>query len=145
MNALWMFLALAMGVCVALQGSFNSALAARAGVGAALVINTLIVLAGAVVYAIAFSARPAWPALDGVRWHECLGGVCGFLIILAAVLAFPRLGAGLTLTLAIAAQLFTALALDHWGALGLPAHPLSWPRAAGAGLLIAGAVLVKLF
>jgi transporter family-2 protein len=46
--------------------------------------------------------------------------------------------------LAIAGQLIGSLALDHLGALGLAPHPMSGWRLLGAGLLLAGVVLIRL-
>ena len=72
---------------------------------------------------------------------SCVGGAYGLFIIAGAAFAYPRLGAGPTTALMVAAQLTTALVLDHYG---LPAGKVEVTpmRLVGAGLLFAGAVLV---
>ena len=53
---------------------------------------------------------------------------------------------GLTLVrLAVTGQVGTALLLDHFGALNLPAHPASPMRVLGAALIVAGMTLVARF
>ena len=56
----------------------------------------------------------------------------------------PRLGAATVLALIVVGQMLGSLAFDHFGLLGLPQHPASPIRLAGAALLIFGAVLVRL-
>jgi transporter family-2 protein len=73
-------------------------------------------------------------------WHY-LGGLFGLAIIAGAAFAFPRLGAGATVALMVAAQLGTALLLDHFGATG-ERLALTPARLSGAVLLLAGALLV---
>jgi len=62
-------------------------------------------------------------------------------IIAGAAFAYPRLGAGPTTALMVAAQLGTALALDHYG---LPSGkvPVTPMRLVGAAFLLVGALLV---
>ncbi len=146
MTAIWMILALVLGSSVAFQGAVNSSLSSRIGVGQTLLVNTLVVALGTIIVLVVTS-KPANLApghmLQG-PWYEYMGGVLGFLVIFLAMSLFPRLGAGLTLTLAIAAQLIVAVAIDHFALLGVPAHPATPARLAGVALLIAGAVIVKL-
>jgi len=44
---------------------------------------------------------------------------------------------------AIAGQMTFALVLDHYGAVGFPERSMSPGRALGAGLLVAGVVLIR--
>ncbi len=73
----------------------------------------------------------AWPA-----------GVCGAIFLLSQPIVLPRLGAATFTGLAVTAQVLTAVALDHFGALALPQHDASPLRLLGAALMIAGIALV---
>jgi transporter family-2 protein len=55
----------------------------------------------------------------------------------------PRLGAATVLALIVVGQMLGALAFDHFGLLGLPQHPASLARLAGAAFLLFGVVLVR--
>ncbi len=139
MTWLLVFLALAMGTASAVQGATNGTLSGRIGLSSAVLVNATIVFAIALL-AWLFTRRgvvtePASP------WWLYVGGAYGLFIIAGAAFAYPRLGAGPTTALMVAAQLTTALVLDHYG---LPAGKVEVTpmRLVGAGLLFAGAVLV---
>jgi transporter family-2 protein len=139
MQALLICLAVLMGIASAVQGATNGTLAGRIGLASAVWINALVVVAGATVF---WCLAPRAPAPTSPSpWFLYLGGVYGLVIFAGAAFAFPRLGAGPTTALMVAAQLSMALALDH---LGLPAGKIDVTpsRIVGAALLFAGAVLV---
>jgi transporter family-2 protein len=102
-------------------------------------INALVVAVGATIFWLVAKRAPA--ASESSPWFLYLGGAYGLLIIAGAAFAFPRLGAGPTTALMVAAQLSMALLLDH---LGLPGGKIDVTpsRLAGSVLLFAGAVLV---
>jgi transporter family-2 protein len=64
------------------------------------------------------------------------------MILLGATILGPRLGAAAFLSLVVLGQLAASLILDHFGWLGFAQHSISLSRLAGAGLLIAGVLLV---
>lgn len=139
MNALLVILAAVMGAASAVQGATNATLSGRIGLRTAVFVNALVVCAGA---SIAWLAAPRALRSDPASpWWLYTGGVYGLTIIAGAAFAFPRLGAGATTAWMVAAQLATALALDHYGIPGgrVAVTPV---RLVGAGLLLVGAVLV---
>lgn len=73
------------------------------------------------------------------------GGLLGAAFVTAVTFAAPRVGIAAVMAFAIAGQLIAASALDHFGALGTPVHPFNLVRAAGVGMLICGALLVRFF
>lgn len=81
--------------------------------------------------------------LAAVPWTAWLGGLIATTYIVAVVFLVPRLGVGSTAVLIIAGQLVTALALDHFGAFGAAQSPATLSRIAGAGLVLAGATIVR--
>ena len=146
MSYVWMLLALGMGAAVALQGGVNTAMSNRLGTGLTLMITTLLVTLFCLILWM-FMPGPKFSTklLAETPWYEYLGGVFGFFIIFLAVVLFPRLGAGLTLSLAITGQLVFALLIDHFGLLGMEPHPMNLARTAGVVLLISGVSLLKFF
>jgi transporter family-2 protein len=132
------------GVAIAVQTGINTQLRSflqspLQAVFVSFTVGTLLV-GGALLVRREPPPLAKWAAMP---WWMWLGGVCGLFIVSTNILVAPRLGAALLISLAIAGQLSTALALDHYGAFGFPVHPLSFLRAAGAVLLVAGVVLIR--
>ena len=106
------FAALAMlaGVAVACQGATNQSLLKVAGIGPTLLLNSLIALVGVTCLWFATGAPTTFfPARTA--WTRYLGGVFGFIVMVAIVLVFPRLGAA---KLATTSWVFVAFG-DVWG------------------------------
>src|SRR5262245_55426208 len=92
MNLLFLAFAVAAGVATAFQATINAGLSRSAGLGPALVVNTVVVLGGVVGLWLATGAATTFfPA--GTTWTSYLGGVCGFVIVASAAFVFPKLGA----------------------------------------------------
>lgn len=138
------YLALAMvaGVAATVQGAANSGLAARIGFGGALVVNTSLVLVGAIALWLIQGAR--WPFFTpGTPPSLYVGGLCGFTIIALVALVFPRIGAAHAIALMVVGQCLAALAIDHFGLFGLPRDPLTARRVIGLALVAAGVVVLR--
>jgi transporter family-2 protein len=129
------------GVAAACQGSANGALTGRAGLGATLVLNSLVVMAGALVLFFASGPR-SFSALGGAPWSHYIGGVCGLIIIAAMAVVVPRIGNATALALLVVGQVAMGLVIDHFGWLGMKTIPISASRIGGALLLVAGMVLL---
>ncbi|WP_374294772.1 DMT family transporter [Sphingomonas sp.] len=131
------------GIGIAVQAPTNAALARISG--SVLLAALVSFLVGTVVLLVAWMAldRTMPPALKGAPSWAWLGGFYGAGFVAAIAFAAPRLGLATALTVAIASQLATALALDHFGMLGLRTDPVTVPKLLGTALVIAGAVLVR--
>ncbi len=55
----------------------------------------------------------------------------------------PQIGAATFSALLITGQMLASVAFDHFGWLGLAQRSVDLPRLIGAGLLIAGVVLIR--
>ena len=142
MSVLFAALALLAGIATTVQASANAGLSQRVGLAAALVLNTLIVLAGTLVFFVARGPHANFfPA--GTPWALYIGGACGFVIILCLALVFPKIGAAWAIALVVLGQSAAALAIDHFGLLGMPKDPITLPRVAGLALLALGVSLVR--
>ena len=141
-------LAVALGCAMALQGVVNAGLARS--LGSSVFAATVSFWVGAVALAgVSLAAGGFGPALASARalgpgWWIA-GGLLGAFIVASTAFVVPRLGVGPAMAFAIAAQLITAVALDHFGLLGAEQHSLNAARAAGVVLLAAGALLIQFF
>jgi transporter family-2 protein len=135
-------LAVAAGVAASLQAAANAGLASRIGLAAALVVNTAIVLLGTLVF---YFARGPYGSLTppGTPWTLYIGGVCGFVIIASLTAVFPKIGAAVAIALVVLGQGVAALAIDHFGLMGMPKDPVSVMRVVGLLLIGGGVVLMR--
>jgi transporter family-2 protein len=145
----WFFslLALLAGICIPTQAGINAQLSlwTRSPVLAAAVsflVGTLALLGYVLISRIPL---PAWRSAAEQPWWLWSGGCLGAFFVAVTIYLAPRLGATNMLAWILAGQMLAALALDHFGVLGYPLHPLSFGRLAGVGLLIAGAFMVRIF
>jgi transporter family-2 protein len=79
-----------------------------------------------------------------IPWWQWSGGLFGAIFIAIAILLIPQLGAATFIALFVAGQLLCSLAFDHFGLLGIPVHPVTLIRLAGAAFLILGVVLIRM-
>jgi bacterial/archaeal transporter family-2 protein len=143
-NGWFLLMALMAGVVITVQTGINTRLRSHLDSPLQAVFVSFIV--GTVLVGIALVARrqaPPLARLAHMPWWMWLGGICGLFVVSANILAAPRIGAALLVTLAIAGQLATALVLDHYGAFGFPVHHISFARLVGAALLLAGVLLIR--
>jgi transporter family-2 protein len=141
-GVLYLALAVVAGVAATVQGAANSGLAARIGFGSALVVNTVIVLLGAIALWFVQGARwPFWT--PGTPPSLYVGGLCGFTIIAVVALVFPKIGAAHAIALMVVGQCVAALAIDHFGLFGLPRDPVSAQRTIGLALVAAGVLVLR--
>ncbi len=139
---LMILLALLLGIAVCLQGTANGQLSGRIGLPLTLTINSGLVFLGALIWLAIAHFAGATPAVRGeASWKLYTGGLFGLVIISCAAVAYPRLGAGVTTTLAVGAQVVTALVLDQLGATGRHV-PLTTTRVLGVALVALGVWLV---
>ena len=148
MTAAWIsyLLVVGAGVSVALQQVLNANLRAELGSPwwAGFVSYFVGMLAMLAVALTAPGPRLSASFAGSASWVSWTGGLFGALFIGTAILMVPRLGAATVLALIVVGQLLGSLAFDHFGLLGLPHHPVSLTRLAGAASLILGVVLIRL-
>jgi transporter family-2 protein len=89
------------------------------------------------------------PLLSGTAiarssWMSWTGGIFGAIYIAVSILMLPRLGAALVVALIVLGQMLCSLVFDHFALFGVPENPVSAARLAGAALLVAGVVLIRL-
>jgi len=138
-------MAAAAGVSFILQQAVNVSL--RHALGSAAWAGFASYLGGTIcMFVFALVLREALPATSSMaraNWWAWTGGFFGAVYIVISILLVPRLGAAAFIALLIAGQMLASLVLDHFGLFGLPQNPADLTRIAGAVLLVAGVVLMR--
>jgi transporter family-2 protein len=141
MRVLFPLVAAAAGIAAALQAAANSSLTRHTGIGAALVINTAIVLVATLALWIYDGAPRTF--LPGAPWSFYVGGLFGFVVVAVGALVFPKIGAAQAIAFMVFGQCLAALAIDHFGVLGMLRDPVTLKRVIGLGLVAAGIAVLK--
>jgi transporter family-2 protein len=147
MAILWVLLGVIAGACIAVQAPLNAQLGRDLGqpfaaafvsfaAGAVVLAVVTFSVAAATHAAIAWS-QPAW-------WLFVAGGTLGTVYVTAAIVLTPQIGAAAVMGLAVTGQLLAGLVVDRFGFMGAPVHDITPGRIAGAALLVAGAVMIRL-
>ncbi|WP_459207986.1 DMT family transporter [Pseudomonas sp. MLB6B] len=141
MNAAYYLLAVCAGLGITLQTTLNGQLAKGVGgdsVAAALFSFTAgavflgifsLMRGGIVASLAAIPAQPLW---------SLLGGFLGAGALLSYVVLAPKIGLSALLGLAIAGQIISSLAVDHFGLMGALERPVSPIKLVGAMVMLAG-------
>ena len=140
-NIIWIVLALVAGTFLPLQGALNTKLgsAAQSPVHASMI--SFII--GAVSVALYVFLTRQSVSLAGLRTapaYAWLGGILGAFYVTVIILAFPKLGPGLTFALVVAGQMIISMVLEHFDILGGHKHSFkpwglgAWPRSIPGGV-----------
>ncbi len=142
MSHLFIFLLMiCAGAMIAVQPAINSRLAQKVGLIEAACFSFAVGTAVLLTLAL-LTSQGNWRGAGQAHWWEWTGGLFGAFFVTAAIFAVPRIGTAATMAAVIAAQLTTALILDHFGVFGLREIPFDLKRLAGTALLFAGAWLI---
>lgn len=133
---------IAAGAAMSFQGVMNTRLGESIGTveANAFVQATAAVLALAVLV---FHRDGSFSALGGTNWLYMLGGVLGLVITLTVMLGMHALTPATAVSIILVSQLLTAGAIDALGLMGTERVPLTWSKALGAALMIAGVIIFK--
>jgi bacterial/archaeal transporter family-2 protein len=138
-------LAAGAGVSFVFQQAVNANL--RAEIGSPWWAGFVSYLGGTLaMFAVIVALREPWPTgplIVRTSWMSWTGGIFGAIYIAISILLLPRLGAALVVALIVLGQMLGALAFDHFALLGVPENPISLWRVAGAVLIVAGVVLIR--
>jgi transporter family-2 protein len=146
MRLLLIFLMIAAGFCIAIQGSVNSRL--RLAVESPVLSSAISFLSGGIVLVCLMATGAFGGTGTGFRGMQTappwafLGGVLGIGYVLGNILAIPRLGVVATVCSAITGQIIGSYLVDTFGWFGVEKLAFSWARLAGIILLFIGVILV---
>lgn len=141
----WLFLAIAAasGVLMALQGSLNSALSRVIGVlEGSLAVHILGLITVTVLLYLCGLGRGDLSRAGEAPWYLYLGGVLNAAIVYGVMLAIGKTGAGAATTAIITGQLAASLLVDQFGLFGLARQSFTWGRGAGLACMAVAAWLL---
>jgi len=143
-KSIWIALAFLAGSVLPIQAGLNSRLAkaVQSPLYAAL-ISFLVGTVGLIIYILVTRQSVSWTGLRETPWHVWTGGLLGAFYVTVMVLAFPRLGPGLTFGLLIAGQMLISILLEHYNVLVAQQNPVSLMKVLGVGLVVAGVVIIR--
>ena len=148
MGFVWSMVGIVAGMLIALQAPINAQLSRALGMpiaaaAASFVAGAVVLFALTLVISQAQGISIAWrvPPL----WMFVVGGCLGAAFVTCALVLTPKLGAAATMAFIVAGQLLAGLLLDHTGYFGLAVREITLGRMAGAVMLLAGALLIRLY
>jgi len=136
-------LATAIGGTLALQAPLNSLLGRTVGGLQAAIVAFAIGLCALLAVSVLAGGVGGIANAGDVRWWVLVGGgLISALYVASIVFTMHALGAGGLTAATIAGQFAIALAVDHFGWLGVERQPITLVRLAGLALLAAGTWLI---
>lgn len=142
----WIILAFVAGAFLPFQAGMNSKLAKTGGspVHASMASFAIGVMA-LIIYILLTSQNVSWKGLRDAPSYAWLGGILGAFYVTVIVLAFPKIGPGMTFGLVVAGQLIISMLMEHFGIMGTQVHSISMGRIIGVVLIVGGVVAMKKF
>ena len=70
-------------------------------------------------------------------------GIFGAIFIGLSIITIPKLGGAVYIAILVTGQMIAALAVDHFGWLGVPERHMDLPRMFGVALLVGGVILIR--
>lgn len=131
------------GGLVAMQAPINSALGRAIGSFQAAAWSFVVGLTALLFLAALNGGFGGLGRARELEWYHLVGGgLIGATYVTSVLVMIRALGAGGVTAATIAGQLTMAVALDHFGLLGLERNPVTAGRLVGVALLVAGTLLI---
>jgi len=142
-NLFALLLAALAGATMAVQGTLNAALGKIIGV---LEATLIVMLTGTLTVLLALYllglGKGNMARINSAPWYYLLGGLLIVVITYAVAAGIPKLGVANATTAIVAAQVATAVLIDHLGLFGMDPVPFSWWKLLGLAFLAAGTRLL---
>jgi transporter family-2 protein len=143
---IWILVSLLAGSFIAVQGGLNTLVGKE--IKSPIHASLVSFIVGTTLLALYTVVTRQTVSFDGVRnipWYAWIAGALGAFSLTAIVLAFPKLGPGLTFGLLVAGQMIISVVLEHYGILVAQPHPISLLRVLGVLLVVGGVALIRMF
>jgi transporter family-2 protein len=144
---LWALMGIVAGACIATQAPINAQLGRNLGVpiaaaGVSFVAGAILLWAIAFIYSHVVDTPINFGA--PAPWTFVAGGVLGAFYVFSNIMLTPMIGAAAVMALSVAGQLVGGMFLDKIGFMGMAVREISVGRVAGAVMLVAGALMIRL-
>ncbi len=134
------------GSFLPIQSGMNNKLAKTGGSPVhASMISFAIGLLALVIYIILTSQNVSWRGIKDAPTYAWIGGILGAFYVTIIVLAFPKIGPGLTFGLVVTGQLLISMLMEHFRVMGAEHIPMSIGRIVGMLLIVSGVIIMKKF
>ncbi|HEY1062556.1 MAG TPA: DMT family transporter [Daejeonella sp.] len=147
MNKLmWIALAFLSGAFLPIQAGLNAKLgkAAESPVYASM-LSFAVGTLGLITYILITKQSISWAGVREAPAHIWLGGLLGAFYVTVIILAFPKLGPGLTFGLVVAGQMIISIILEHFNILVAQQNSISLMKLLGVLLVVAGVIIIRKF
>ena len=147
MNKLmWIALAFLSGAFLPIQAGLNAKLAkaAESPVYASM-LSFAVGTLGLITYILITKQSMSWAGVREAPAHVWLGGLLGAFYVTIIILAFPKLGPGLTFGLVVAGQMIISILLEHFNILVAQQNSMSFMKLLGVLLVVAGVIIIRKF
>ena len=144
-HILYAVIALAGGIAVPFPAAINASYGQSIG-NVHWASMTLCAVAFITILAVALlsgTARPPLAALPKVQWWHLTAGCFFAIYVVSITFVAPKIGIANAIIFVVVAQMFTAVAIDHFGILGAKVQHLDWKRALGLAFLVVGVALTR--
>lgn len=143
---LWIALAFISGAFLPIQAGLNSKLGkAVANPVYGSLISFIVGAVGLIVYIIITRQTISLAGLKDTPGYVWLGGLLGAFYVTIIILAFPKLGPGLTFGLVVAGQMTLSVLLEHFNVLVAQQNPINFMKIVGIGLVVVGVIIIRQF
>lgn len=143
---IWIIMTFIAGTFLPIQSGMNNKLAKTGGSPIhASMISFAIGLLALVIYILLTSQDISWKGIKDAPTYAWLGGLLGAFYVTIIVLAFPKIGPGLTFGLVVTGQLLISMLMEHFHIMGAQHIPITIGRVMGMLLIIGGVIIMKSF
>ena len=145
-KVLWILLAFLSGAFLPIQAGLNARLgkAAQSPVHASL-LSFVVGAIGLAAYVLITRQSVSWAGVKEAPGYVWIGGLLGAFYVTVIILAFPKLGPGLTFGLVVAGQMIISVLLEHSNILVAQQSSINPMKILGIALVIAGVVILRKF
>lgn len=142
----WIILTFLSGAFLPIQAGLNAKLGKAGGNAVyASMISFVVGTVALILYIILTRQTVSWAGIKEAPVYVWAGGLLGAFYVTVIILAFPKLGPGLTFGLVVAGQMIISAFLEHFNVLVSQPQPINLPRLVGVILVIAGVVIIRKF
>ncbi len=147
MNKLiWVVLAFLSGAFLPIQAGLNARLGKAAdGPLYAALLSFVVGTLGLALYIVLTRQTVSWVGLKAAPLYVWGGGLLGAFYVTVIILAFPKLGPGLTFGLVVAGQMILSAVMEHFNILVAQPQPMNYMRLLGIMLVVAGVIILRKF
>lgn len=143
-KVIWIVLAFLSGAFLPIQAGLNTKLgkAAESPVYASM-LSFLVGIIGIIIYILVTRQTVSWAGIKEAPAYAWIGGLLGAFYVTVIILAFPKLGPGLTFGLVVAGQMIVSVFLEHYNILVAQQNPVNYMKILGIILVIAGVIILR--